>query len=313
MPRNHRTPRSSEPPTAPAAGGSRLLLVHRLVIVVLMVAVAGLSLALVRASKPPAPEAPEAPATPARIPPLHPERAGELVALDLGRRVEEFARAGWPDGSETYFSEEGASVHLHVLGYGQMVPLHVHPHGEEATIVVTGAPEILHVYGRDGARARTRAVREPGTLIDSPPLSGHKWMNHDEKHMQGNLVFSVPPFGGNLYVEEDDPRLLRGAAPSFFTPDSLLALLPPDRPFLLDPLPIMGGRMKALILRGACELPAASGKRVIYVARGGIALPAAGGSQVGARCLLELPAGQGLRMRALGPTVAYVFAPTGSS
>lgn len=285
------------------------LLAHRVVILVLMVAVAGLSLGLLRLASKKA----VAPDEDRTIPPLRRETVADVIAMDLGARVEEIARAGWPDGSETYFASGGASVHMHLLGYGQMVPLHIHPAGEEATIIVTGAPEVVQVHGApSGVPIRDDAVRREGTLIYSPPSCGHKWVNHDREHMQGNLVFSVPQFPGNLYVEEDDPRLRGGGAPAVFTADALLDALPEGLAFDIVTLPIMNGRMRALVLRNEAEVPAAPGTRMLYVARGRAVLRAAGGAEIRARTLLELPPSLPVRIRALEPTVAFLFDPAAS-
>ena len=107
-----------------------------------------------------------------------------------------------------------------------MVPLHIHRIAHEITIIVSGSAKTAHIFGRDGRFASSEENQSPGSLIYSPPMSGHEWFNLSNTSMLGNLVFGLPVFRGNLYVEPDDPRLLEGDEPfSFDAVEELAAFL----------------------------------------------------------------------------------------
>ena len=97
-------------------------------------------------------------------------------------------------------------------------------------------------FGRIGAVVNGKAPYDPKTTMDNANIvlamsklpfaafgegtdkGGNTkskpeiWKDADKfqaaaKDMQANLVFTVPPFGGNFYVQENDPRLNQAEAP----------------------------------------------------------------------------------------------------
>jgi len=114
-----------------------------------------------------------------------------------------------------------ATVHLHILGFEQRVPLHVHKNAEEIVIIVTGRPSVGHLYGEGAEIKKSVATYFPGDLVYSAPYTGHEWFNPSINQFQANLVFSKPPFAGNFYILEDDNKLFKGSKPVNIRKDNL--------------------------------------------------------------------------------------------
>ena len=94
-----------------------------------------------------------------------------VVVRDLGAELATLA-AEAPrivDRSETYYHSSRASVHVHVMGYGQRCPLHLHAETHEATVVVSGEAQVVQLSGAGTGLARTAATYPEGWLIASPP------------------------------------------------------------------------------------------------------------------------------------------------
>lgn len=237
-----------------------------------------------------------------------------VIVADLAARVAEVARER-PDKTDTsirYFNSEDASVHLHVIGFGQSCPLHIHRQAHETTAVVTGNPEVTHVY-RSGDATTTRAsTPSPGTAIYSPPYAGHMWVNTSRDEAQGNLVIASPPFDGNLYVSEDDDRLLRGDAPAFFDPDAILQAYRAGGTRLhVERLPYMGGKLTGLVVGDRTELREDAGWTIFYVARGQGRLAADETYDLRAQCLAIVAPGIAVELEADAdsPLVLLAFKP----
>ncbi len=305
------TPPRPPPSAAAAPPTRRTLLFYRVVTIGLLLVIGGLSFALQHAGAGAA--SPSVPTKTSRVAgPPAPKPKPPVQVIDLAARFALLSQHfhDQADASETYFGSRDGTVHMHALGFGQTCPLHIHRTAYEATVILSGAPEVLQIYGAPGAATqRVRRTPEPGSLIASPPLCGHKWINHDQAHMQANLVFASPPFAGNLYVEQDDPRLQRGAAPGFYEPAALLKRLGQDEMSRLDTLPIMDGKMAAWLLRGEADLAGVDTPRVVYVAQGTARLLSPTDTPLHSRMLVLVPPDNALRVRATEPSVLYVFTP----
>ncbi|MDX1389467.1 MAG: cupin domain-containing protein [Acidobacteriota bacterium] len=242
-------------------------------------------------------------------------QAGETVqVLDLAERVAEIetTRPEFHDSSQTFFSSAQGTVHMHVLGFEQRVPLHIHPETHEVSVIVTGEPAVLQIYGRDGAVARLEGVYGPGTAIYSPPLCGHAWVNDSTDMMIGNLVFSAPSFVGNLYIEEDDPRLLEGGEPFVYDPDAALErLLAGSESFSLETLPVMDGQLSSLLVRDGALFESGSGPAMAYVTRGEGTLVSGGEVAIWSRQLISIPPSTTVEIEARegSPLAILVFKP----
>jgi Cupin len=130
----------------------------------------------------------------------------ELLRLSKNPNVTDLAR--------TFYSSAAASVHFHVMGRTQRCPLHIHPTHGELTAIVGGPALVSHLFPAGGSMSRTEGTYTTGDLIYSPAFCGHEWVNPSSDRLLGNVVFAAPPFAGNLYVREDDPRLNQGHPPS---------------------------------------------------------------------------------------------------
>ncbi|HJN72812.1 MAG TPA: cupin domain-containing protein [Myxococcota bacterium] len=183
-----------------------------------------------------------------------------LASTNLPDKAEEIIQAHFDstDRSETFYTTEVASAHMHVIGVDQLCPLHVHRTANEATIIVTGSPDVAHVYAEEGERVETQEQFGPGSLVSSPPFTGHEWDNNTGAH-QANLVLAYPSFDGNLYLRPDDPRMDQGTAPFSYHPDDDVEdFVASGQPFDRLDLPIMEGRMSRLFVGEQYELPATS-------------------------------------------------------
>jgi mannose-6-phosphate isomerase-like protein (cupin superfamily) len=170
----------------------------------------------------------------------------------VGARFAEIQRtsASMSDISETYFYSDSASVHMHVMGFEQTCPLHIHRKTAEATVVVAGQAEVTQIHGRDKSLRTVHGTYGPGTVVVSPPFCGHEFRNRDPRMMLGNLVIAAPPFDGNFYLGREDPRMHQGGAPYHYRPeDDLAAFGRGDEPARLVVLPVLDGLLSSLLVR----------------------------------------------------------------
>ncbi|HEY3358957.1 MAG TPA: cupin domain-containing protein [Polyangia bacterium] len=210
------------------------------------------------------------------------------------------------DAAETYYVTPRASVHLHVMGFGQRCPLHLHPRTAEAAVIVRGAADGVQVSGEGGALRRRAGRYAEGALIASPPGCGHELVNAAPDALLASLVFAVPPFDGNHYVAADDPRMLAATAPSVYDPRPALAELAASS--RLVELPAAAGRLAGLLVRTEAELPPER-PLVAYVVEGEGALEAAGRHGLRPHHLVILRAGAPARVRATRPLALLLFRP----
>jgi len=195
-----------------------------------------------------------------------------LRIRDLAGHLQDVVSAGLdvPDITLPYYKSDRATVHMHVVGKRQIVPLHVHLRAEETSVIVSGEPDVTLTY-LEGREIRTEAaIEKPGSLIYSPVLCAHAWSNPADA-LQGNLVFAIPPFTGNLYISPTDSRLTPLARPPLRSrPEELIALLRASgRSVFSRVLPGMQGTMREVALTGQTELPAEPGEpNIAYVRRG---------------------------------------------
>ncbi len=160
-------------------------------------------------------------------------------------------------------NSDGASLHIHVLAAGQRVPLHVHPHAREFTLVLSGSPTTRHWFGEARALRQISELRQPGTLLQIPRGAAHEWINNSDTP-QANLVFSRPGFYGNLYLSEDDPRLGDSEPPVIVLPKQLDP--GPDVAYSLAPTG--DAKLMGFYVNSEMPLPAAPGNSYLYVTGG---------------------------------------------
>jgi uncharacterized RmlC-like cupin family protein len=235
----------------------------------------------------------------------------EVEVFDLRARFEAISRehSGAADFSQTYFLSDSATVHMHVMGLGQICPLHLHRKTHEATVIVAGQAEVHHRWGERGSLTEHRGTYSPGELIASSPLTGHAWFNRSEAQMLGNLVFASPPFDGNLYVEPQNPRMLAGSAPFTFTPTQALRDFSQDQSAVREErLAVLQGRMSSVLVKGDYALVATRQAPVIlYVAEGTGTLEARKSNPVLPGQLWVLR--RGVHLQAATPLALYLFRP----
>lgn len=238
-----------------------------------------------------------------------------VLVVDLAQRVADVGRdhADKSDVSQLLYLSAAASVHLHVLGYEQTAPLHIHRATEEATVIVTGTPRLTLVFARDGKRETRNVAAGPGKTIFSPPFTGHEWFNPDPKGMQANLMFASPPFDGNFYLKPADRRLLKGTEPLIWDPDdSLRAFLASGQASAIEKRPMRGDKLVEVLVRDELSIPAHPvSPTLFYVLRGEGALLLDKEYPARERLLVEVPAGLPIKVRAKpgAPLVMLAFRP----
>jgi hypothetical protein len=198
--------------------------------------------------------------------------APDVRIIDLGAEIAEIARtrSDVSDLARWYGVTGAATVHMHLLGPHQIVPLHIHRKSNEATFIVSGSAEVTHVFGAGGSERKTTHAT-PGTLVASPPLCGHAWKNVDSGGgAQANLVFEVPPFDGNLYLDDSDLARANGPAPAVYdVPAELAEFARSSDRVRSVPLPLPEGRLAELFVRSEATLPVDPDRTlVLYVAGG---------------------------------------------
>jgi uncharacterized RmlC-like cupin family protein len=169
------------------------------------------------------------------------------------------------DMARTFYSTESASVHLHVMGRTQRCPLHIHPTHGELTGIVGGTAEVSQVAPSEGQLARTTATFTPGDLVYSPPFCGHEWVNTSSDQLLGNLVFAAPVFSGNLYVTENDARMMKGGAPiSFRVQDELTAFRKTGQATVEKSLTLLAKRVRLVVTTREYAIEPARGTIVLF-------------------------------------------------
>jgi quercetin dioxygenase-like cupin family protein len=308
-------------PSETKVPSARTLNFYRGTILILLLATGGLGWALQRTlDRLPSPQRPanaltNAPASPrpasAQTPPAPPR----ATVVDIAARLEAMAKdaGAIADLSETYYSSPQSSVHMHVMGFRQRCPLHLHNGTHEATAIVGGTVEVLQV-AREGGRPRSRKERySTGAVIASPPGCGHEFVNVASDALLGNLVFATPPFDGNHYVTDTDPRLQDGVAPFAARPaDELRQLADKGLPHRIVPVPGFAQRLDLVLVRTELELPApAAGPTLAYVLAGEGRLDAPGGGPMRTRQLVFVPPTVRLAIHAAAaaPLALLVFRP----
>jgi len=231
---------------------------------------------------------------------------------DLAELVAGFVR-DYPDKSDVshpLYQSAAASVHVHALGFEQTVPLHIHRTTEEATVILTGAPRVTLAFARNGKRATLEQTARPGTLIYSPPFTGHEWFNPDPKGMQANLVFASPSFDGNFYLKSTDRRLLKGGEPLVYDPDrSLRTFLATGRPFSIERLPMRRDKLASVLVSSEATIPAHPvSPTLLYVIQGSGVLQTDTEYPIRPKMLIEIPPGAGIVIRAKPGTPLAIIA-----
>ena len=226
------------------------------------------------------------------------------VAADLAQRFPEHT-----DRSETFFATPIASAHMHLIGKDQLCPLHIHRTTNEATIIVTGEPDVLQIWGPDQERSEDRFG--PGTLVASPPFTGHEWDNNSPLH-QANLVLAYPSFDGNLYLREGDPRMDAGTEPFAYHPsEDLGAFVDSGAPSDARELPALAGRMTRVLVATQHVLEASDESHAIVYAAGGRGALDAGEvhRDIEPGTLLVFQRSEPVTFSATEPLALYVFTP----
>jgi quercetin dioxygenase-like cupin family protein len=155
------------------------------------------------------------------------------------------------------------SLHIHALGPTQRVPLHIHPHADEFTVIVSGNVLTRHWYEEADSLQHVDLEQVPGTLLQIPSKAGHEWLNIGSE-FQANLVFSVPAFYGNLYLEDGDKKLLEGSTPTI-VPPTLLQLQTGATSQLQE---IGSSQVRAFLTKGQLDLESHEMNNYLYVSSG---------------------------------------------
>lgn len=238
--------------------------------------------------------------------------AEQIVSVDVGERLRTVVAEN-PDSldvSDTYYVSEGATVHMHVMGRGQMCPLHIHRVSDEATVIVAGEADVTQIHGPGLGRTVGRQVT--GTVAASPTFCGHEFVNPSQDDVLGNLVFATPPFDTNLYIRADDPRQRKGGAPFRFDTESEWAKFAAGtNAHRLVRMPVMQGRMTLLLVRRAYTLsPPSKGPTILYVMRGAVDVKAGAASRtLLTRHLAKVEGGAPIELQSREGAALVVFEP----
>jgi len=219
------------------------------------------------------------------------------LALEAARIEQEESYSS--DVSMPYYTSPSATVHMHVIGYEQTCPLHIHRKTEEISVIVSGIADVTQIHYQNGSIVSKRDSFKPGMVIYTPPFCGHKWINKEKRTMQANLVFSVPPFDGNFYIQDDDYRLEKGGQSQTWNPDEQLnSFALEEVPFLLKKLPAMDKKMSFLLVREEASLDAHPGAIIIYINRGSGWLFSSGKRSVKEQQLIIIPPYKSVKVKA---------------
>lgn len=236
----------------------------------------------------------------------------EVPLINVGDR---FARAAKsqpdrPEGSESYLASKQGTLGLRLMGHDQTWPLHLHSHAEQVAIVVSGAIDVKHVYGKDGKLVTVTGKRVAGTLFSTPASSGAEWINGSKTDLVGALVVTVPPSDGSFYVKADDERLAKGTEPFFYDPtDDLAKLAAGAEPSQTKKLPFFGERASLLLIKTEAKVARDPQRlRTLFVLRGAGTVDGGKAQPIAANSLLVLKGTTPVTVRAQGaPLAALLF------
>jgi hypothetical protein len=183
--------------------------------------------------------------------------SSELARISANPNVTDLAR--------TFYSSASASVHFHVMGRTQRCPLHIHPTHGELTAIVGGTADISQRFAAEGQLTRSAGTFAAGDLVYSPAFCGHEWVNPSAERLLGNLVFAAPVFSGNLYVAENDVRIMKGGAPtSFRMQDDLAAFRQGGEATLEKRLMSLARPVRLVATNREFQIAAAKGTVVLF-------------------------------------------------
>ena len=273
---------------------------------VILLAVLAVTIAL-RASWWTAAPVPEV--TPTTEAPSPSEGRSDISIVDLKMVAQQLSdgNPGSTDEAKTFYSSRLASAHMHLIGTGQMCPLHIHRTTDEVTIIITGDPTVSHAWG-EGSTASDKMP--PHTLVMSPPFTGHEWYN-DTGAPQANLVIGFPAFDGNLYLRPDDDRMREGKPPVVYSvSDELDEFEAGDAPVDEHTFNFMEGRFKRVLVREEWSVEPSDQHMIIYVAsgKGELNVPTNAPLYPGILAVMRLKDGASLRVTE-GTLGLYVFQP----
>ncbi len=199
------------------------------------------------------------------------ERGSTVV--NVAERAQRIARERGLDANQAVFFVESPSlsVHLHLMGRRHHCPLHIHPRGQEATVIVEGEARVQHVFRREGALENATSVHGEGALVASPPGCAHAFTNTSSEKILANLVFSSPGFDHNTYLESDGDERISASAPTTYSfAEEIRAFWSTTDEVRRVPLGALGsGVLTLLLTRGKAKVePRRSGVTVIYVLEG---------------------------------------------
>jgi hypothetical protein len=201
------------------------------------------------------------------------------------------------------------------MGLRQICPLHLHRSQEELTVIVGGTARVRAHYGEAGELRRHEGLHRAGSLLLMPPGSGHRFDNVSADEMLGNLVFASRPFGGNLYLDPQDPRLRSGRCPVIRDAEAEAArFAASSAPLEQTRLPGFGGRLLWVLARTRLTLPPAGGQPLVaYALKGRAELVGRAGKRgLAPRNLALLHHLGPLQLRVTGPPlVLLLFRPEG--
>jgi len=217
------------------------------------------------------------------------------------------------DWSRTFYSTDLASAHMHLISRDQMCPLHIHRVTNEATIVLSGSPDVLQVWSEDGEQVDAQARMQAGAMVASPPFTGHEWDNNSQE-LQANLVLAYPPFDGNLYMRPGDARMDAGTEPFDYHPDADVdAFVSSEAPFDRKDLPALDDHISRVFVADSYTLPASTDAHAVIYAVSGegqlIATDLEQGVRPGMLLVFQRPEDVTFRASSEAPLTLYVFEP----
>ncbi len=259
----------------------------------------------------------EAPA-PVVTPPSAPKPAVQAAPVaessarreDLLARIAEFAklRPGATDGEFYLYRSPHATVHMHIIGVGQMCPLHIHRSTHEATVIVAGMPQVDQVWGDNGGLVSHQKRASPGDLVVSKPYCGHAWSNL-EPTLQANLVIASPRFDGNLYLYPDDQRMLPGPPPLWVHAAERLADQPGST--RMESVDALDGQLSLALVYDELPVHDKPGHDTILVVAEGTGTLA--DQPLSPGIAIVLVGGEPERLRAQTPMAVWLFQPPSPS
>lgn len=176
-----------------------------------------------------------------------------IQVTELAGLLDAWARDASAAHGASLLDTPAVSVAVRALAGEGKWPLRALGAGEEAILVLRGAPTAFQSWGSGTTQGQAAHTLQPGDLLYTPPFTAQEWRNPGPG-LAATLVIASPAAPAVTYVDAGDRRLSKGS------PGTRLALGDPDAP-----VPGLRGSVSRYQSSAPVEIAAAPGEPTLVV------------------------------------------------